>query len=398
MRPAAPVGVRIFSHCSSTNSVSVPANLSEGTMKGLMSTLRAMKGRAFNALVLALLTFCVAVPVNQARAQLAPPGSIICSFSAVPSGYVVTEALVGVSQCTGGTGWKVQPPSDGLLICANSPMPSQHVVTEIVDNTSVCRGVKRWKIYAARTNMSICNATIFPAGFGVTSIGPGSGCAGMYRWTIRSLTDGIKVCVGTPLGRGYAATAYTSSSSCNGAGAYTLRIPTDNQLVCADTLPPEGFVITETVGSVPCNGASAHRIRIPQNNMVICSYSPMPAGWQTLGQAATTRCGTAAYGWRIGPFGAPTASFVYVAVELWVKFQDLSTDSEAIVAWNWTFGDGGTSTAQDPEHTYAKSGSYDVTLRATDSSGHTDQTTRTVVVTSPPPPVDITPVLYLLLN
>jgi len=36
--------------------------------------------------------------------------------------------------------------------------------------------------------------------------------------------------------------------------------------------------------------------------------------------------------------------------------------------WNWTFGDGGTSTIQNPTHTYATEGYYYVTLMATDNA------------------------------
>ena len=34
-----------------------------------------------------------------------------------------------------------------------------------------------------------------------------------------------------------------------------------------------------------------------------------------------------------------------------------------VIAWNWSFGDGGTSELQNPQHTYSESGIYDVTLR-----------------------------------
>ena len=50
-----------------------------------------------------------------------------------------------------------------------------------------------------------------------------------------------------------------------------------------------------------------------------------------------------------------------------VNFTDLSTSGPD--AWSWDFGDGGTSTAQHPEYTYAASGTYTVTLTATNSFG-----------------------------
>jgi hypothetical protein len=40
-----------------------------------------------------------------------------------------------------------------------------------------------------------------------------------------------------------------------------------------------------------------------------------------------------------------------------------------IYVWAWNFGDGGTSTAQHPTHTYVVPGSYIVSLEATNSAG-----------------------------
>ncbi|HNQ69327.1 MAG TPA: PKD domain-containing protein, partial [Bacteroidales bacterium] len=54
--------------------------------------------------------------------------------------------------------------------------------------------------------------------------------------------------------------------------------------------------------------------------------------------------------------------------ELIVHFTDLSTNNP--IAWAWNFGDGGTSDAQNPVHTYTEPGTYTVTLEvenATDS-------------------------------
>ena len=54
---------------------------------------------------------------------------------------------------------------------------------------------------------------------------------------------------------------------------------------------------------------------------------------------------------------------VATAYPLDVQFTDLSTGDPA--SWNWSFGDGGASTAQNPTHTYTTPGAYDVRLTAT---------------------------------
>lgn len=50
-----------------------------------------------------------------------------------------------------------------------------------------------------------------------------------------------------------------------------------------------------------------------------------------------------------------------------VSFTDSSTG--AIDSWAWNFGDGGTSTEQNPTHTYSTPGSYEVTLTVTGPGG-----------------------------
>ena len=59
------------------------------------------------------------------------------------------------------------------------------------------------------------------------------------------------------------------------------------------------------------------------------------------------------------------------AVPLSVSFTAAAIDSASntINNWNWTFGDGSTSTAQRPSHTYTNSGTYSVALFETNNIG-----------------------------
>jgi PKD repeat protein len=58
-------------------------------------------------------------------------------------------------------------------------------------------------------------------------------------------------------------------------------------------------------------------------------------------------------------------------VPLTVSFTSAGVDSagNAIDNWNWTFGDGSTSTAQNPSHTYTDSGAFSVALFETNNIG-----------------------------
>jgi gliding motility-associated-like protein len=63
-----------------------------------------------------------------------------------------------------------------------------------------------------------------------------------------------------------------------------------------------------------------------------------------------------------------------------VNFTDTSgvDPGSTITSWNWTFGDGIVSTAQNPNHPYSSGGSYIVTLITTTASGCTDTAQQTV--------------------
>jgi PKD repeat protein len=63
-----------------------------------------------------------------------------------------------------------------------------------------------------------------------------------------------------------------------------------------------------------------------------------------------------------------------------VQFTDTSTYSPT--SWLWSFGDGGTSTAQNPAHAYAAAGTFTVSLTATNAAG-SNSATRVLTVASP---------------
>jgi PKD repeat protein len=80
--------------------------------------------------------------------------------------------------------------------------------------------------------------------------------------------------------------------------------------------------------------------------------------------------------------GTPVANFTDTISGLTVNFTDSSTDTGGTISSHaWTFGDGGTSTATSPSHTYAAAGTYSVTETVTDSvSGATNSKTASVTV------------------
>ena len=71
----------------------------------------------------------------------------------------------------------------------------------------------------------------------------------------------------------------------------------------------------------------------------------------------------------IARFGATNRSDC--KAPLTTSFTGISS-GKAPLTYNWTFGDGGTSTAKSPNHTYTSAGSFDVRLIVTDGNGCKD--------------------------
>jgi PKD repeat protein len=93
----------------------------------------------------------------------------------------------------------------------------------------------------------------------------------------------------------------------------------------------------------------------------------------------------------IGP--GPTADFTGSpasgVVPLAVTFEDLSNGT--VTSWLWEFGDGATSTAQDPTHVYLTPGTYTVTLTVEGPEGADAETkAHYITVIGPGPTADFT--------
>lgn len=79
------------------------------------------------------------------------------------------------------------------------------------------------------------------------------------------------------------------------------------------------------------------------------------------------------------PSAEPRAGFSFAAEGLVVTFTNQSANASSYM---WDFGDGNSSTEENPVHTYAADGDYEVTLTAMDGSGNSNEITQTVSVSS----------------
>ncbi len=214
-----------------------------------------------------------------------------------------------------------------------------------------------------------------------TTIGPGTLS---YEWDF---------------GDGNSSTATNPNNNYTTPGPFTVRLITRSSLGCVDTLTRTNAVLLNNLQTAMGAPATACiREIIPFQNQSV----PLPVSsvW-TFGDGTTSTQTnpTKAYS-SIGTFTVrlvnqyavcrdsvtqtitinprPTASFsstdtISCRAPHTVSFTDASANA---VSWNWNFGDGNTSTLQNPVHTYTALGNYTVRLVVTNNLGCTDTLTR----------------------
>ncbi len=95
----------------------------------------------------------------------------------------------------------------------------------------------------------------------------------------------------------------------------------------------------------------------------------------------------------------PTVNYTYTAPSCetrLISFTDGSTaNAGSLSGWDWDFGDATVSTLQNPTHTYANAGTYNVKLKVTTTKGCINTITKQVVINARPLAGFITPEVCL---
>ena len=95
-----------------------------------------------------------------------------------------------------------------------------------------------------------------------------------------------------------------------------------------------------------------------------------------------TACGD---GGGVGPNQPPVANFTApsCSVNVACSFTSTSTDDNGISSYSWDFKDGTpVSTVQNPSHTFATTGTFDVSLTVTDAAGESNTKNNPVIVSA----------------
>ena len=89
----------------------------------------------------------------------------------------------------------------------------------------------------------------------------------------------------------------------------------------------------------------------------------------------------------VPPVANFTADPTTGSAPLLVQFTDTSSGSPD--SWNWIFGDGNTSTLQNPSHSYGTPGNYTVSLTVANAAGNNTKSVQDFInVTGTPPCTD----------
>jgi gliding motility-associated-like protein len=195
-------------------------------------------------------------------------------------------------------------------------------------------------------------------------------------------------------------------------GSFTVSLITQSSSGCVDTLiKPAVIVIKDVVSDFTgpasiCQGVTANFINtsIPASASSLWDFGDATFSALTNPTKVYTTAGVYTvklknnYGTcadsvtkQITVLGLPTPDFnapdvTDCNVPFTVNFNDLSTGA---VGWNWDFGDGGTSTQQNPSHTYTALGNYTVKLITTGANGCSDSITKNQFVRIQKPVVNI---------
>lgn len=197
----------------------------------------------------------------------------------------------------------------------------------------------------------------------------------------------------------------TNSATNIPAGAYVITVTDANgcpsTITMTVTEPPLLTLQASAAPAVICNGQQTMLSAVPgggvqaynvvwnPGNMTGNSQNVSPTATTTYtitvtdanGCTATTTAGIAV---NPVPVAAFSANVVAGCTPVCVDFSDLSTIAApgVIAAWDWDFGDGNTSTSQNPTHCYTTPGVYTVILTAKSSDGCTNTITMTNYVSA----------------
>lgn len=247
---------------------------------------------------------------------------------------------------------------------------------------------------SAQSNVASFNVTAPPVA--IFTMDPGSGNAGVTNFTFYDESTGAVTSRVWQFGDGGTSTASVASHTYAASGQYTVTLavygpggsssatktvfvsgPLNPQFAWTPVVPAPNDTVTFTdqSGGAPSSwlwqfgdGTSSTQQNPTKKYGTAGTYAVTLTVYRNDASAQTTRTITVAN--STGGTQLPVAAFETpgsAAIGNPLVFTDRSTGAPS--AWQWSFGDGGTSTLQHPTHVYGAPGDYTVTLVAWNAAG-----------------------------
>ena len=304
---------------------------------------------------------------------------------------------LGMATNDGNQGMVERYAPDGTADIANSMRMYTNLVGQCRYNTAKRAGVvcESWSAtgFSLRVQNDNINSTILilaesfgGSGFTLANISSDTSPASATDYSLSWNPQFVKLL----LSNATATAAYSDSASAGVIGLHTItsdgeysntiagenaQATTDEQSLSDNALNMPSDAGTAVAVGTSALGASKYTI----------TYSTAPAtafSWPAL----VVREGQAAAPPATSITAEFSASVVDGTVPVTVVFTDLSSaENTTITGWNWDFGDGATSTEQNPTHVYQTAGGYSVSLTADDGAGTEDTETKSAFIRAAAP-------------
>ncbi|MBP6416130.1 MAG: PKD domain-containing protein [Chitinophagaceae bacterium] len=269
---------------------------------------------------------------------------------------------------------------------------------------------------AATTNQTLCiNVAIANITYAIGGGGTGGNVTGLPLGVNGVYSAGVLTISGSPTTIGTYNYTVNTTGTClqaNASGTITVNPDADivltsvagttNQELCINSsITNISYTISGGGTGGTVSGLPAGVTGVFSGGIFTISGTPTVSGTFNYTVTTTGTCiqKTATGTILVNPLPTPNFSVTAPTCETKVlTFTDLSTpNAGALNGWTWNFGDAGTSTLQNPVHTYAAAGTYTVTLSVTTDKGCVSNPvlTRTVTVSPQPDPGFILPEVCL---
>lgn len=302
-----------------------------------------------------------ASPVTNTISVGGAGGAVTLSASGVPAGATATFSPSSVTPA--GT--------SSLLLNAGTAVAGTYTIT-VTGTRAGSTAQTTTFTYTINANPSVSasnvqNVLCFGTNNGSLSA---NGSGGSMPYTFQ-LNNGAFQSSGTfnNLAKGTYTLTIKDNKGCTGSTSVTLTGPSapiiplianGKYCTCTD-IQDGGFTVNTSGGTSPyqyaVNGGA-----LSSNNQ----FTNLATGTYNISIQDANGC-TTTTSYTIGSLNqAPTANFSAQAVSYTVGFTNLSSGA---TSYSWNFGDGSSSTATAPQHTYAQNGNYTVILTATNACG-----------------------------